>query len=34
MKKKPVTLKLQKEDGQVYVTVPELDAWNGGFIEF
>ncbi len=34
MKKKPVTLKLQKEDGQIYVTVPELDAWNGGFIEF
>jgi len=34
MKKEPVVLKLQKENGQIYVTVSELDAWNGGFINF
>jgi len=33
MKKKPVKLAVTSEDGEKYVTIPEIGAWNCGFID-
>ena len=35
LRKKPVKLKIERSgDGNAYVEVPSLGAWNAGFIEF
>ena len=34
MKKKPVKLRIERADGFCYVVIPEISAWNAGFLEF
>lgn len=32
MKKKPVRLSVERTDGKAFITLPELEAWNAGFV--
>jgi len=34
MKKKPVKIQLIEENGIHFVIIPEISAWNCGFISF
>jgi hypothetical protein len=33
LKKKPVRCRTEVVDGQTYVTIPQISAWNAGFLE-
>jgi len=34
MKKKPVRVRLERSEGFLYAVIPEIAAWNAGFLEF
>ena len=34
MKKKPVRVRLERSEGFLYAVIPEISAWNAGFLEF
>jgi len=34
MKKKPVKLRIERADGFCHVVIPEISAWNAGFLKF
>ena len=33
-KKKPVRVRLERSEGFHYAVIPEIAAWNAGFLEF
>lgn len=34
LKKEPVTLNIQRQDGVAFIEIPEIAAWNAGFLKF
>jgi len=34
LRKKPVRVRLERSEGFHYAVIPEIAAWNAGFLEF
>lgn len=34
LRKKPVRVRLERSEGFLYAVIPEIAAWNAGFLEF
>lgn len=34
LRKKPVRVRVERSEGFLYAVIPEIAAWNAGFLEF